>query len=301
MRVLLATDGSNDANTATEWLKGLPLPANTTVLILTVAALPSPPTDDVMMKDLRDTILQDAHRVSGETRRLLESRWPEAEARVTEGDPREEIIKAAEEWGADLVVVGARGLGAIKGFLLGSVSHAVARHAPCPVLVVKGRPQPLRSAVLAVDGSDDSLHAVRFFAALEPGGEVKVHLEHVIEPVRFPSSAPGFIRARLKAALAELRQERTARAKAMLELCAAELGGTARPVELLLAEGLAGEKIVQAADENGVDLVVVGAHGLGRMKRLLLGSVSEKVLSSARCPVLITKRPAGRRSDPARG
>ena len=54
------------------------------------------------------------------------------------GKGSQAILSAAEEWPADLVVLGARGLGAMAGFLLGSVSLGVARHARCSVLVVKG-------------------------------------------------------------------------------------------------------------------------------------------------------------------
>jgi nucleotide-binding universal stress UspA family protein len=55
------------------------------------------------------------------------------------GDPREEILRVAGEWTADLLVVGSRGLGAIRRLLLGSVSEAVLLHASCPTLVVPAR------------------------------------------------------------------------------------------------------------------------------------------------------------------
>ena len=59
----------------------------------------------------------------------------------------------AEEWQADLVVVGASGIGGVKGFLLGSVSQTVASHTHCAVLVVKGRARRFGSALIATDGS----------------------------------------------------------------------------------------------------------------------------------------------------
>jgi len=291
MRVLLATDGSKDANSATEWLTGNLLPADATLLALTVATLPAPPIDAQTMKDLRDAILADARRVGEAARALLARRWPSAEVRVSEGDPREEIVRTAEEWGADLVVVGARGLGTVKGFFLGSVSLAVGRYATCPVLVVKGRPRELKSALVAIDGSEDSLHALQVFASFALEEMPRVRLLSVLEALRVPSSAPRFIRAKLRGAVAQLQQEGRAKAEAVLERAAASLEGKAGAIERSIFVGIPADAIVQAANRDGIDLVVVGARGLGGLERLLLGSVSEKVLRAARCSVLIVKRP----------
>ena len=291
MRVLLATDGSKDAVTATGWLKTFPLPEDATVLVLTVAALPSTAVEAETMKNLREAVLADARRVGEEARKLIEPRWPGVDARVSEGDPRHEIVRTAEEWKADLVVIGARGLGAVKGFLLGSVSRGVTRHAPCPVLVVKGEPRRLQSAVVAVDGSEDSLHALRFFAPFARG--LKVRLLYVIEQLHFPSSAPRLIRAQIKGALAEFQRERKTEAEQTLRRAAAGLEGKAKSVKLSFPAGIPGEEIVRVANEQGVGLVVVGARGLGAVAGFFLGSVSEKVLLHARCPVLIVKRSRG--------
>lgn len=60
---------------------------------------------------------------------------------LLEGSPKEEIINEAERWGANLLVVGSHGHGAIKRMFLGSVSLAVATNAPCSVLIVRAQPQ----------------------------------------------------------------------------------------------------------------------------------------------------------------
>jgi nucleotide-binding universal stress UspA family protein len=288
MRVLLATDGSKDANTACEWLSGLPLPGETQMMVLSVAALPLPLADARTVKVLRDAALSDAHRIAEDAQKCLTSRFSETTIRVSEGDPREEIIRTAEEWQAHLLVVGARGLGAIRGLFLGSVSRAVVHHAPCPVLVVKGHPRPFRKALVGVDGSEHALRAVEFLASLALNSGVGVRLIHVLEPLRFPSSAPRFIRAQLEAALEELKEERRAKAEAALATAAAKLKGKVGSVEPSIVEGIPGDKIVASAEEDGADLVVVGARGLGGIY-LLLGSVSERVLTTAHCPVLIVR------------
>jgi nucleotide-binding universal stress UspA family protein len=288
MRVLLATDGSTDAKRAAEWLKESPLPDETAVLALCVAALPGSPVPLLTMKDLREAVLADSHRIITDTKKLLAPRWPEAEVRVSEGDPREEIPRVAEEWNADLIVLGARGLGKMKGVLLGSVSRTVVQHAPCSALVVKGRPRSLRNVLVALDGSAHALDALKFLGAL-PLGTLNVRLLFVVEPLHLPPSAPGFIQSRLKSALAELKGERRAEAERVLKRAESELQGEAKSVGWSVAEGLPGEEIAREVSEREIDLVILGRRGIGAVKRILLGSVSEKVLGAAQCPVLIVK------------
>lgn len=293
MRVLLATDGSTDALTATRWLRLFPLPADSPVLVLMVAEVVEPPVRAETLEHLRDAVLGDARRIGDEARRLLGPRGPGSEVRVSEGEPRAEIVRAAEEWRAELLVMGARGLGGVRGLLLGSVSQDVARHAPCPVLVVKGQPKGLRRAVVAVDGSPDSLEAVRFFAALPLPAKLRVRLVGVVHRHRIPPLAPRAAQAHLRAVVAQLERERTAEVETALQGAAAALREKAGAVELAIPVGRPGEQVVREAAEFAADLVVVGARGLGGVKRFLLGSVSEEVLRAARCPVLIVKGSRG--------
>lgn len=295
MRVLLATDGSTDALTATQWLRHFPLPGDTPVLVLTVAEVIEPPLGAETLKHLRDAVLADARRIADEARQLLGPRASGAEVRVSEGEPRAEIVRAAEGWGAELVVVGARGLGGVRGLLLGSVSLDVARRVPCPVLVVKGQPQGFRRVVMAVDGSPDSLEALRFFAALPLPRRLKVRLMGVVNQLRIPPLAPRAARAHLRAVVAQLERERSAEVETALQRAAAGLREKVGAVELAVHVGRPGEQVVRAATEFAADLVVVGARGLGAVKRFLLGSVSEEILRGARCPVLIVKRSRGAR------
>ncbi|HEU5393571.1 MAG TPA: universal stress protein [Candidatus Methylomirabilis sp.] len=292
MRVLLATDGSTDALTATRWLRHFPVAGDSPVLVLTVAVVVEPPVRAETLKHLRDAILADARRIGDEAGRLLGPRGPGAELRVSEGEPRAEIVRAAEEWGAELVVVGARGLGGVRGLLVGSVSLDVARHAPCPVLVVKGQPQGFRRVVVAVDGSPDSLEALRFFTLLPLPGKLRVRLVGVVNRLRIPPLAPRAARAHLRAVVDQLARERRAEVETALQKAAAGLRDRVGAVELAIPVGRPGEQIVREATEFGADLVVVGARGLGGVKRFLLGSVSEEVLRAARCPVLIGKGPS---------
>jgi nucleotide-binding universal stress UspA family protein len=150
MRVLLATDGSDEARAAAEWLAALPWPPCTRFLVLTVVTPPHSPLDIPPVQAFTQSLFDAARGVVAETKRTLNHQWPEVETRVREGDPRQEILRAAEDWAADLIAVGERRLGAVRGFLGGSVSKAVANEARCPVLVVRARPRRSNAAVRAV-------------------------------------------------------------------------------------------------------------------------------------------------------
>lgn len=289
MRVLVATDGSDDAGAATAWLGAFPLPAAARLLVLGVATLPPSTLDIPTVRAFDQALLDQAREACEAARGTLVARWAEVETRVVEGDPRDAIGRVAEGWGADLVVVGARGLGAVTAFLLGSVSSAVVRHAPCPVLVVKGAPRGLARIVLAVDGSADSMAAAGFLASLPLERSVALRLLAVAEPVRFPVAAPQVTAPLVQAAIEDAIRERRAELEGVLDRVAASFAGRTAAIERSVVVGRPAEEIVQASEEPGVGLVVVGARGLGPVTRLLLGSVSERVLHHAHCPVLVVK------------
>jgi nucleotide-binding universal stress UspA family protein len=289
VRVVLATDGSKDSRTAAAFLKELPLPASTTVRIIAVVALPEFALDSTSAPALKRAVLDQAQDVTEEARAILAPRGFTIETGVAEGDPRAEIVRQADEWKADLVVLGARGLGGIKRFLLGSVSDAVARHARCPVLVVKGQRRKLGSVLVAMDGSEDSFQAVRFLRSLALPRQTRVRLLSVVERLRYPTTAPQSLHGQLVKMLKELEAERRGELDKVLERAAGQLDDTITRVTRSTPTGDAAEEIVATAQDFDTDLVVVGARGLGGVARVLLGSVSEKVLHHARCPVLIVK------------
>jgi nucleotide-binding universal stress UspA family protein len=289
MRVVLATDGSEDAHAAAAWLGGFPLPPGTMVRVVTVATIPPSPLDIAPVREFQASIRQEARTVVDATCAALVGRFPGVEGRVLEGDPREELVRAAEEWPADLVVLGARGLGALAGFVLGSVSLGVARHAPCAVLVVKGGARPFHGALVALDGSEHAAAAAAFLAKLPLGPDVTVRLLGAVERPRFPSSAPAMGASVLREAIEQIVEERRAVLDQALERAAAVFAGRVKSLERRVTVGHPTEVIARAAGEPDVDLVVVGARGLGALKRLLLGSISEGVLRHVERPVLIVR------------
>jgi nucleotide-binding universal stress UspA family protein len=285
-RVVVATDGSADARAAAQWLAEFPLAADTSVLLATVVNLPASPIDIPTVTAFRDALMQEARGGVEELLPLFKGRVASVETRVVAGDPRQEIVQLAHDWSADLIVVGARGLGAMATALLGSVSLAIARHATCAVLVVRPDPRPLRSAAVALDGSAASDHAARFFANLALPPTLAVRLVGVVEPPPVPRTAPKAVMAALHDAIMAVTNDRRRVLSAALDRVAKHFSERATQE---LPIGLPAETLERMSSE--VDLIVLGARGLGSVKRLVLGSVSERVLRHAACPVLIVHGP----------
>lgn len=298
MRVVLLTDGSTDAKTATEWLRQVPLPRGATLTVMSVASLRRAPVGvpATTVREFLDAARAHARGVAEEARDRLRARWPEARVRVAEGDamgdPRAAIVAAVRT--ADLTVVGARGLNAVAGFLLGSVSLAVARQARGAVLVGRGTPRRVRRVLVGIDGSADALHAARYLASLGDLGALRVRLLAVQEMPATPLATRAAAALWLEPALADARRVRKAELERALREAAGVFKGEARQVTTTLVAGFPAQQLVRAA-ARGCDLVVLGARGLGRFQRMLLGSVSEQVLRHAACPVLVVKSTRGRR------
>jgi nucleotide-binding universal stress UspA family protein len=290
MRVLLATDGSEDARAATAWLTAFPMPAGSELRVISVVNLPVPVLDVPPVQEFQKTLRDEGQRMADAARSALAPRFRTAEAQVAEGEARDVIIRVAEQWHADLIVMGARGLGAVAGALLGSISIGVARHARCSVIVVKGATARLRGALVALDGSKHSEAAAAFLAGLPLDPSFVVRLVAVAERPRPPATTPRLAAGLVREAIEAIVKERRGVLEQALARAAALFGG--RKIERQILEGRPVDEIVEAAARPDVDLVLVGARGLGALERILLGSVSEGVLRHADRPVLIVKTAA---------
>jgi len=212
-------------------------------------------------------------------------------ARVTStlltGVPWQEIVEAAQrDAGATLVVIGTHGRTGLARVLLGSVAEMVVRHAPCPVLTVRpnNEPAPFNHVLCPIDFSRSSRDAMNLAAELARPGGAGITLLHVLElPVPFA----GELRA------PDLQRDLDARSAALLDQWATELRAQATvPVAQRVRIGHPGAQTLAVLDDDrAFDLVVMGSHGRTGIARMVLGSVAEKLVRHARCPVLVARRP----------
>ena len=203
--------------------------------------------------------------------------------------PAEALLDSSE--GADLLVVGARGLGAVRGLLLRSVSQECLHHATCPVAIVRVRTQPdgarTGRIVVGVDGSDTAVRALEW--ALEEG---RLHGPSV-EVVHAWSVPYGPVAPSVSFAFDSTPLEVAARRTLDDAVDSIDTGGLSAPLTWTVAIGSSSGALLEAAAH--ADLVVVGSRGLGGFKGLLLGSTSHQVAQHSTCPVVVVP-PAPRRS-----
>jgi nucleotide-binding universal stress UspA family protein len=197
--------------------------------------------------------------------------------------------------GADLLVVGARGVGGFRGLLLGSVSQQCLHHATGPVAIIRSPRSsdatvqadtaPRQGAggriVVGVDDSDGARRALRW--ALEEGRlrHAGVDVVHAWQPPYFvPSPFAGL-------PIDPEIVEKHARAVLDRMVDGEDTRHQPEPVERILVRGAAAPAILGTAP--GADLVVLGSRGLGGFKGLLLGSVTHHVAHHIRCPLVVVR------------
>ena len=140
-KILLATDGSEEAQLAATTAADLAEKTNSELHLITVGPdyplyeLPEHPAEfeDVLRENRREA----KEILEQQAKRIEESGGTVKETHLREGRADEEIVEVAEEIDAGLIVMGSRGHGRLKRALLGSVSDAVVRHAHCPVTIVR--------------------------------------------------------------------------------------------------------------------------------------------------------------------
>jgi nucleotide-binding universal stress UspA family protein len=193
----------------------------------------------------------------------------ECELLVVHGaSPYQEIVDAAERHRADIIVVGSHGRTGLMRAMMGSVAARVIGHAPCDVLVVPAATVMWGKGILLA--SDGSRYGDA--AAVTAGRLARLcGLPLTVLCVTESAVAGGDV------------------ARETVHRIETALAAEGMSVRTLVREGRPDRAIVQAARDTGADLIVMGSHGHTGLERLLMGSVAERVIGHAECPVLVVK------------
>lgn len=211
---------------------------------------------------------------------------------VETGSDAASIVRRADAWGADLVVVGSHGRTGFRRALLGSVSERVVRTAHSAVLVARPGATKGGPVVVATDISDPSVEAIRVAKTEADARGVPLVLVHAfyfpVDPIGYGYLSPfGVVSTPPDPkAVESLREAATAALATAAE--AAGVTGAKR----LVVEGLPAPAIVAAAESEGAGLLVVATHGRTGLARVAIGSVAESVVRHASCPVLAVRQKA---------
>ncbi|MFI6289139.1 universal stress protein [Streptomyces sp. NPDC051018] len=226
-----------------------------------------------------------AERVLSEAVELARRVEPDVEVTsdLVGGEPL--TVLEAQSRTASLVVVGSRGMGGFIGLLVGSTAVHLAAYGRCPVMVVRGTPDPSGPVLLAVDGSPQAEAAVGFaFAEASLRGAELVAMHAWNTWTERGDDDPGYPQNLVDGAeRLEATEERL--------LAEALSGWQAKYPDVTVHRRLVQDRIRPAlidASEHA-QLLVVGARGRGGFKGLLLGSVSQAALHHAHCPVAVVR------------
>jgi nucleotide-binding universal stress UspA family protein len=197
------------------------------------------------------------------------------------------ILTYAREHDIDLIVMGTHGRRGINHLMLGSVAEEVVRMSSCPVLTVRATDTPLapiRQILVPLDFSDFSSRALTAARHIASDVGASIRALHVIEEVLHPSF---YVTG--QTSLTSWYPEIEATSVKEMQKLADNAGGPDVPLEYHVKEGRSAVDIVSFAKRNDIQLIVMASHGLTGIEHFLLGSVTEKVVRMAPCPVLVIK------------
>ena len=310
MKILIAYDGSDCADAALNDLQRAGLPSKADALVISVAEawLPPPPpssyeivetvladkgaTKEAKVSETDSGALADAQALATEAATRIQSSFPDwnVRAEAQSGSPASELLGKTDEWEPDLIVVGSHGRSAIGRLILGSVSHKIAIEARCSVRIARShtrKPDSPARIVVGVDGSTGAAECARAAAMREwpQGSELRmVAAFDTISPTIAGSLIPPVVHW-----AEEQNRAAVELVKSMVESLEAEFRASGLSVSHIVKPGDPKRVLVQEAEGWEADCIFVGARGLSRIDRFLLGSVSSAVASRAHCSVEVVR------------
>ena len=307
MKILIGYDGSECANAALEDLKSAGLPKTAEALVMTIADvfLPPPINEEIdntfpmyvpagvrRAHERAERKLKEAESMAKRASEQIKRNFPEWQVRheALADSPAWAIIRTADQWKPDLVVVGAQGHSVLGGrLILGSISQRVLYEASCSVRVARGRQRdgasPLR-LLIGVDNSRYSNAAVEALCRREwpKGTEVRllavVDTVMAITPDRTQPSIMKWI---------ETDEQNWDEVRKIFQPSANKLQSAGLNATVMIRRGNPTNELLDEAESWGADCIFLGPKGTRGIDRLLLGSVSSAVAACADCSVEIVR------------
>jgi nucleotide-binding universal stress UspA family protein len=287
MKILVAYDGSECADAALDDLQRSGLPADAQIKVLSVLEnwLPPPSGLELVEHIGRDEEFLALARRGGIRLVSMKPGW-DVKSESGAGSPATVIIEKADEWGADLIVVGSHGRTALGQFFFGSVSQKVLHEAHCSVRVARGRieePDTPARLIVGVDGSKGAEAAVATVAARKwpAGSEVRI--------VNATWALPQLTSQHMVGPITQWIIEEKARVQKMIDEAVNKLNAAGLKTAVVVKEEEPKRLLVAEAESWGADCIFVGAKGMGRLERFLMGSVSSAVAARAHCSVEVAR------------
>lgn len=277
--ILAALDGSDSGKNAFRQALKFARKERCSITAVTVIPTYEGELELFGVQNMKETFKQPGEKILEEARRVAQEEGVEIFTFLAEGEIHESIIDLAVARDCDLIIMGRHGRTGFERAFMGSVTARVIGYSPVDVLVM-----PHNSTIkwdnilLAVDGSRYSeiaaSRAITF--AHTYGKEINI-LSVVDVPAEAYAEAPDFV------------EKMVEKARDNVELVKISSEAARLKAETFVRVGDAHEKILDIAGRLEPDVICVGSHGRTGLRRLLMGSVTEKIIGSAKCPVHIVK------------
>lgn len=230
------------------------------------------------------SLREEGTRVLEKAASLLPTSCGQVSQHLEIGDPAQVILSMAQNQSVDLIIMGSRGLGAIQEHVIGSVSHRVTTHAPCPVLLIKAPVVPPKRILLPIEHPLDAGWAIEFLSHKPFRDTPHLSVLHVIpfaQPV-LPIGAllPDSWKKELQTGGARFAKEVTD-----------NLTSLGYPAESIVEPGAPSSIIQEQISRLHPQVVLMGTPGRSPLQRLAHGSVSHATIHHAPCSVLLIREP----------
>jgi len=221
--------------------------------------------------------------------------------RIGQGDAAQFIVDTADEVGADLIAMTTHGRTGVIREALGSVADRVMRTAEQPVLLVRNKTAaadhyPLRRILVPLDGSQLSEEALEHAKTIAQTSGASIHLLHVLQPMQDWEQQ---LLHGLDRPFETMSEPYPADAKTYLERVRQNLEAAQHSATAKLYTGIVGDEILTAAQSEQADLIVMGSHGYGGYKRWVYGSIANRVVHEAPCPLVMVRHVPEEKDVPA--
>lgn len=288
--VVVAVDGSEASKVAVRWAANTAMKREIPLRLASSYAMPQFLYAEGMVppQEIYDDLQAETLEKIEEARGIALEVAPEIKIghTIAEGSPIDMLLDMSKT--ATMIVMGSRGLGGLSGMVMGSVSAAVVSHADCPVVVVREDNHVDESTkygpiVVGIDGSAVSEKATEYAFAEAAARGAELHAVHTWMDMQVQASLAGLAAAQQQWKVVEEEQH---------VLLAERLAGFQEQYpNVVVKKIVTRDRPVRALCDaaEGAQLLVVGSHGRGGFKGMLLGSTSRALLQSAPCPMMVVR------------
>jgi nucleotide-binding universal stress UspA family protein len=284
--IVVPLDGSAESNASLPFARSIAQSTGGSIWLLRVASESALPGDHAATHEAGQSI----ERIARE----LASSGIVVHPVTREGDAAQEILHLTSDIGADLIVMRTRGRSGPERAVFGSVAEGVLKKSPVPVVLLRPggrRVSHIRKLLVPIDGSPGGAVAIRTAVDVAQATGASVKVVRVVVPIPMQAYAAPYDFAGGAFYDSTWDDDALESARVYVEAVAARLRalGMSVEAEARVSRGVA-DVIVETAEQDGVDVIVMSTDALTGPARALLGSVADAVVRTSHCPVLLVHR-----------